>query len=221
MKNIEKIIKNVLTSNQFKKEFFETINIKTKKHDGWIGQETEKLVFKHLKKYFKNLITDPGKIENKTKASVDFIIDNICFQLKTKNLNCKSKDIRYFNSNFLNKSFKEKMNIYNSKITNTIILIFDRINQKINYCFLTKNDLFIKNKKQIEDKNERFDFVVAKGLTVYYNSYNKQIRLNLNSLILKIKEQNELYLKQLIFEKLAVLIYNQISPKKQNQINNY
>jgi len=202
MKNIEKIIKSILTSNQFKKEFFETINIKPTDDSGMFGKLIEGLVFKHLDKYFKNLITESWKIESKTNRKVDFIIDNNFFQLKTTNFNATTPTIKLFHAADFPNELNEQIEYYNARITNTIILVYDKINQKIFYFFLTYNNLLYTNKAQINERCKYFGFISTKKIGISYDFSIKRIVLNRKFLISKIKKN--------------ILIYNQISLKKQN-----
>ncbi|WP_284928263.1 hypothetical protein [Candidatus Phytoplasma sp. AldY-WA1] len=136
MKNIEKTIRSILTSDNFTKDFFKTIDVKKIKNGGNFGKLIEELVFKHLNKYFKNLITEPQEIENRTNRRVDFIINDVFFQLKTTNLiKNRPKIIQLFRAKNFPNELNKQIECYNSRITNTIILAYDKFNQKITYLF--------------------------------------------------------------------------------------
>jgi hypothetical protein len=185
MKNIEKTIRSILTSKNFTKDFFKTFE--KVKNGGMFGMLIEELVFKYLNKHFKNLIIEPQEIENKTNRKVDFIIDNNhFFQLKTTNLNKNKlkRNILFLASDFPNELNKQ-IKYYNSKITNTIILAYDEINQKIFYLFLSYNDLLYTNKVQINERNKYFSFITTKKIIIEYDFFIKKIVLYYNSLILK------------------------------------
>ncbi len=185
MKNIEKTIRSILTSKNFTKDFFKTFE--KAKNGGMFGMLIEELVFKYLNKHFKNLIIEPQEIENKTNRKVDFIIDNNhFFQLKTTNFNKnKPKIIQLFRTSDFPNELNKQIEYYNARITNTIILAYDKINQKIFYLFLTYNDLLYTNKVQINERNEYFSFIITKKIIIEYDLFFKKIILYYNSLILK------------------------------------
>ncbi|WP_284928784.1 hypothetical protein, partial [Candidatus Phytoplasma sp. AldY-WA1] len=106
-------------------------------------------------------------------------------------------------SGFTKNSFSKE--IYNSKICNTLILIYSKKKKEINSYFLTYNNLLIKNVNQYKNKK----YYISPGITYCYDK-NRITYINMSKKIKKNKQyllsnqiekvEKQLAIKNLIFE---------------------
>ncbi|WP_284928687.1 hypothetical protein [Candidatus Phytoplasma sp. AldY-WA1] len=186
-----KTIQEILENNNFQNDFFEKNKYSSDTiHSGENGYLIETLLAKYLheNKNIKKLLLNQSDIKNITDIPVDFIIDNNFFQLKTIDLDQKDKILNFklFPVNFFeNDSLEEKINIYNSKVCNTLILAYSKKNEEIISYFLTYDNLLIKNlnqcKKQKKSKKKtiKLNCNILPGITCYY-SKNQKIFINMS-----------------------------------------